>query len=315
MRLTALSMVFLLGCAQESERERPVRPTAEARAEASEAAPEAQPEDEPVVARPAGRVLDRAVTVEAHVERPTHDAPEGAPHAIVHLPAGLDASRAIDVVVFLHGFRGCARVLALSGRVSCTEGRPARTGWGLIEEHDEAAANSVLVVMQLAFMERTGRAGRLAEDGVFGALLVDLLGAPFEEHLGIDVDLGALPITLVAHSAGYESALAILEHGRAEVRAVILLDALYSGADRFASFVEGDDARTLVSLYTGRASTYRESQRLTELTNGRARVERSPHPHGAIPRMQLAELLATTLTSRRAHAGERARTSTGERAR
>jgi pimeloyl-ACP methyl ester carboxylesterase len=167
----------------------------------------------------------------------------------------------------------------------------------LIEEHDAAGMNSVVVVLQLAFMERTGRAGRLAEDGAFATLLRELLHAPFEEHLGIELE--QLPITLVAHSAGYESALAILEHGGADVRTVILLDALYSGADRFASWLSDDDARTLISLYTGRASTYRESQRLTELTSGRARVERSPHPHGAIPRMQLTELLAATLSSRR----------------
>ena len=294
MRLALLSLLFLLGCGHEAEQREERTP-----APAREPEPQPVPSPEPVAARPVGRVLAEAVTLETRVERPTHDVPQGAPHAIVHLPAGLDATRPMGIVVFLHGWSGCARMLASSGRVSCAEGRPLRTGWGLIDQHDAAGTNSVFVVVQLAFMERTGRPGQLAEPGAFASLLRALLDDAFETHLGIELDLDTVPITLVAHSAGYESALAILEHGRTDVRAVLLLDALYAGADRFAEWLAEDEARTLVSLYTGHASTYRESQRLIELTNGRARVDRSPHPHGAIPREQLTALLRDTLASRR----------------
>src|SRR5688572_14480104 len=61
-----------------------------------------------------------------------------APSAVVHAPRGFDPTRPFDVVVFLHGWTGCARVLARPGRVACREGEPARDGWGLTERHDES---------------------------------------------------------------------------------------------------------------------------------------------------------------------------------
>ena len=48
-------------------------------------------------------------------------------------------------------------------------------------------------------------------------------------------------IDLVAHSAGYQTALAILEHGGVKaslIRGVVLLDALYAETARFARYME-----------------------------------------------------------------------------
>src|SRR5262249_11652235 len=48
-------------------------------------------------------------------------------------------------------------------------------------------------------------------------------------------------IDLVAHSAGYQTALAILEHGGIEasrIHSLVLLDALYAETERFAKYIE-----------------------------------------------------------------------------
>ena len=255
------------------------------------------------------RTLAQTRTLEARLDIAPHDTPEGAPHAVVALPAGLRVDEPLALVVFLHGWSGCARALAGEGRVACRRGgRPAR-GWGLAAQHAAAEDGSVLVVPQLAWLARDGSAGRLVEDGFFREMVAELLSGPVSEALGRELGMDDLgEVTLVAHSAGYESALAILEHGGVEVRSVALLDALYGGADRFVEWLAG-----LVSLYTGRASTYRESRRLARLATGelgavsvivdpdaplaealpirRVVVDRSPHPHGAIPTRQLEEVL------------------------
>lgn len=315
--------VVCAGCGSRAEPASPATGDEQAAEASSEPAPSTGPtasSQEPSGGAPrqagAGddQTLDQAETVEARLEHAPHETPSGAPHVVAHLPAGLSVDEPLSVVVFLHGWSGCARALAGAGAVACRPGGPPRNGWGLGARHAAAEDGSVLVVPQLAWLARDGSAGRLVEDGFFRDMLAEVLGGPLSEavgrELGID-DLGA--VTLVAHSAGYESALAILEHGGVDVRHVALLDALYGEADRFAEWVAGDPERRLVSLYTGRASTYRESRRLARLATEslgavsvtvdpdaplsetlpirRVVVDRSPHPHGAIPTRQLEEVL------------------------
>jgi pimeloyl-ACP methyl ester carboxylesterase len=140
-------------------------------------------------------------------------------------------------------------------------------------------------------------------------------------RLGGEVTLDRVgKVTLVAHSAGYETALALLGPGGAGDRAgaVVLMDALYSGAPQFASWTAAastEGQRRIVSLYTGRGATYRGSQQLaSELgrllgpdqiaSDPRGSlseaicahpgvIARSPHPHGAIPGRHLAEVISS----------------------
>lgn len=241
--------------------------------------------------------------------------PAGAPTAVVHAPGGLDLAQPLDLVVFLHGWSGCARVLASAGAVPCRDGERARAGWGLAAEHARSGARSLFVVSQLAFMVRHGRAGRFAEPGFALRYFEALVREAVERHFpGSSPRLGAL--TLVAHSAGYESAAAILVHGEiaTRVRHVVLFDALYAQGDVFADWLaSAPDGSRLVSLYTGRASTFRESQRMaralaSRLGEGavavdpegsledairahRVVVARAASGHGAVPKTHLAEVL------------------------
>lgn len=169
-------------------------------------------------------------------------AQKGVPSVIVHAPPGFDARAPLRLVVFLHGLRGCVTVLMGQGPVRCGPGAPETTGWELGSHHESAHTNTLFVVPQLAYMKRDGRPGRFGQAGGFRDFLEELLNGPLAGPLGGPRSLAEVAsIDLVAHSAGYQTALAILERGGVEsslIRSVVLLDALYAEADRFAQYVE-----------------------------------------------------------------------------
>jgi hypothetical protein len=104
----------------------------------------------------------------------------------------------------------------------------------------------LFVVPQLAYMKRDGRPGRFGQPGGFREFLEELLKGPLAEALGGPRSLADVArIDLVAHSAGYQTALAILEHGGVKaslIRGIVLLDALYAETARFARYVEAHRA-------------------------------------------------------------------------
>ncbi len=252
--------------------------------------------------------------VEARVQEPPHPVPAGAPHAVVQLPAGLRTDRPLDLVVFLHGWSGCARVLVRSGSVACARGRPPRTGWGLAEHHAAAQTPTVLIVPQLAFLQRTGDPGGFREPNAFRSFLEELLRGPLAAPLGgprsVD-DVGS--VTLVAHSAGYETAGALIRAGGVDVDHVVLLDALYDDGARFGRWLLAGADRRLVSLVTSRGEPRRHTRALEAFIRARAgqaavatvsaeelaptiashrmTTAESPHPHGEAPRRHLTAVL------------------------
>ncbi|MGE0787164.1 MAG: hypothetical protein AB7S26_15945 [Sandaracinaceae bacterium] len=249
-------------------------------------------------------------TEELHVPAATHPAPSGAPTAIVHAPRELDGSAPIHVVVFLHGWSGCARVLAYPGQVRCHARDREHEGWDLIGRFDEAHVNALFIIPQLAYEVRDGSAGRLLEPGHFRVLLDQILDGARRAH---PFDGTLARVTLLAHSAGYESALAVLSRGgvERELRDVVLFDALYRGHQPFGEWALGAPERRLVSLHTGNGRPVRQCELLVALVRrgmppsevvvdpppnarfarGRVIVGRSPAPHGEVPARHLAEIL------------------------
>jgi pimeloyl-ACP methyl ester carboxylesterase len=300
---------WLVACSREGP-----RPTAldrsEGEAPATTPAIEA-PDPAPVERDPPPeppRIAD-ALDVELGPELRSHEAPSGAPSAIVHVPAGLAAERA-GAVIFLHGWGGCARAIAYEGRVDCIPGTLAAYGFGLTVEHDRAGKNTILLVPQLRWLERRGDPGRFGEAGFFDAWLRGALAASIAEPLGIREPGALATITLVAHSAGYETLLAMLRAAPSEIDHVVLFDALYAGADELAAWVHGGEGRRVVSLYTGRRGTYRQNQRLATLladlgdavalepedlpaaiASRRVVITETRHGHGAIPSLETANVL------------------------
>lgn len=186
------------------------------------------------------------------------------PAAVVHGKRGVDPQGRLSVVVFLHGFRGCAVAQMASEAVACGPDYARVPGRHLAREHVRAAGNSLLVIPQLKLMRRDGAPGRLAKAGGFAAFMRELL----DEHLRTELGPGALSrverIALVAHSAGYQAALAILNRGDLadRITTVVLLDALYAGTPGFAAWVRGDPARRLLTLHGHSGKPARNSRTL-----------------------------------------------------
>jgi pimeloyl-ACP methyl ester carboxylesterase len=256
--------------------------------------------------------------------------PVNAPTVAVHAPAGFDQQKPLHLVIFLHGFLGCVKVLMEKGQVACGEGGPLQEGWGLALRHDAAATNTLFVIPQLAFMKREGNPGYFKKRGGFRNFLKELLSETLAEKFartrGID-DIA--DIALVAHSAGFETALAILQYGEVNslVRNVVLMDALYTGVDGFVTWLSHTpvkDAR-LISIYLGKGTTYSQSlllQRRLERIMGketvahvtasdlksairsfRATIVTGTGPHRKAPENHLADVLNGLL-----NAGSSART-------
>lgn len=212
---------------------------------------------------------------------------EGAPSVAVHVPAGFEPSLPLELVVFLHGFNGCTNVLMEDGKQRC---RPEHRedsqedGWALARHHDEAHTNSVLVIPQLAYLKRSSKPGCFGRAGCFDAFLGELL-AELRTRIGL-AQLAApqVNITLVAHSAGYQAALAILDRASAAARVqnVVLLDALYGGSQQFAYWLQKAARRNvrMLSLYLNEGDTRKGSRDLYKRMKralGQARVAETHH--------------------------------------
>lgn len=191
----------------------------------------------------------------------------GVPSVAVHAGPGFDPRAPLHLVVFLHGYNGCVTVLMAPGKARCAPRMAARDGWDLGRHHDAAGTGSLLIVPQLGFANRDSRPGAFGKAGGFRAFLEELLSETLAERLGGGRRLRDIAsLTLVAHSAGYQAALAIAERGgvRGWLRAIVLLDALYSDTNRYARLLESPSARGLrfVSLYLQRGAPRRENERL-----------------------------------------------------
>lgn len=198
---------------------------------------------------------------------PSHSLPEEAPAALAYLPASFEPGEPYDLVVFLHGWSGCVNVLMRGGEQPCIEGREARTGWNLGEIL--SAPQRVVLMPQLEFRRRDGDAGRFRD------------AEYVREWLGIALEALQLEsprsLVLMPHSAGFETALAWAQSGIA-IDAIFLMDALYAKAPDFFEWAADDEARVLITFYTG-GSTGRQSRRLARMAEREGLSERVRRVH------------------------------------
>jgi hypothetical protein len=294
--------IAALGCAEAGrESDRPVRRRTAGPVETS------APDPTPAPATAAGW------TEIGRLEAPSHDV-GGEPHVVVHAPPGLPAVPPWDVVVFLHGWDCCA--VSMVGDRACGARDPVRGGWGVGRHHDAAGVPALLVVPQLAHLERSSDVGRFGEPGFFRRFLDEVLGEAVAARLGGPRSTRDLAtVSLVAHSAGGQTLRAILRAGdlAASVRHVVFLDALYGGADEVAGWAAARPGRRVVSVHTALGATTRQSDALfarLAAALGADRVSRDPadlqgavrandavvyrtrRVHGDVPAAHLADILA-----------------------
>jgi hypothetical protein len=193
----------------------------------------------------------------------------GAPNVAVHAGPGFDARAPLQLVVFLHGYSACVRMLMGSGQLRCRAEDTWREGWDLAKHHDDARTNTLFVIPQLAYLKRDGSPGGFDKRGGFRAFLEELLAGPLAEKLGGPRSLRDVArIDLVAHSGGYHAALAILERGGVDrwLKSLVLFDALYGETPRFAGYVErhgqGSEPFRLIAISLPHGIPDRESSQL-----------------------------------------------------
>jgi hypothetical protein len=238
----------------------------------------------------------------------------------VHVPPGFDATRRPGVVVYFHGWNGCAEVALGDDDAPCSDGGDPRVASHLAAQLDATRANALLVAVELRADMPTGEPGQLATLGGLRALLREL----FDEHLAADLgrpcslEVDALErVVVVAHSGGYQAAAAVLAMGDVpSITEVVLLDALYGADEVFARWVGDagfDASRRLVDLYTCCGGTLERSRAFAALAhdasplvvfdddgdselNGAALkrpfvFKRVPRPHGELPQAYFAAVV------------------------
>jgi pimeloyl-ACP methyl ester carboxylesterase len=200
-----------------------------------------------------------------------------APSVLVHAPGHLDRAAPLRLVVFLHGYSGCARVLMGAGPTRCREGDRRLRGWDLAGIHDAAGTNTLLLVPQLEWMKRSGKPGCFGKQGCFRRFLGETLAALSRELGGARTLDDVASITLLAHSAGFQTAAAILQHGDVGelVHHVVLYDALYARAPVFARWIAQSPVTgaKLISIHLGRGKTYQHSRTLHRIARRRLGAE------------------------------------------
>jgi len=208
---------------------------------------------------------ERGTTAPLMLQHASHSLPSGAVTTAAYLPPALVGGARAQIVVLLHGWSCCAAALVTSARKRC--GGVVRDGWGLGARVDESGTDTLFLVPQLALGARDGSAGQFAQAGFFAAWLSEALAALGARLPGERARWAAAPIALVAHSAGYETALAILRDppAAARVRRVVMLDALYAGSAQLVSWLAADTTRRVASVHTRGVATTRENARLVAL--------------------------------------------------
>lgn len=201
------------------------------------------------------------------------NAPFPGPHpsALVYLGKGFRAAGPLNLVVHFHGWANCIENEGEARNAPCTRGGPVRIAHDLFRQLDQSGANAALILVERSFDQSNSDDGRLAEPGLFRAMILELLpklgalaGRGYAEK-----DLGS--IVLSSHSGGYRALAHSLDRGGLThlVTQVILLDSVYDNAAEFEAFAqEALGAARLAIVYTDRAGTAAGSQQIAAHAKG-----------------------------------------------
>jgi hypothetical protein len=187
--------------------------------------------------------------------------------ALMFIPKGFDARRPGLIVVFLHGHRA-------------TIERDVRDRQRVADQIALSNVNAVLVAPQFAVNASDSSAGRFWESYGFASFLGEA-GAHLARLHGdwrTRKTFATLPVVVVAYSGGYVPAAWALHKGGTSTRVigVIMLDALYGEAHKYADWIEHHPNAFFVSSYT--SSSARGNQALRALL-----AEREVPVSGSLP--------------------------------
>jgi hypothetical protein len=165
----------------------------------------------------------------------------GDDRVLLHIPPGFDANKPGVMIVFFHGH---GAILA----------RDVRDRQQVPAQITASGVNAVLVAPQFAVNAADSSAGKFWQPGGFkrfvdeaAVQLARLDGDPKSEQV-----FANMPIVLVAYSGGFGPTLSVLDRGgvKSRLRGLVLLDALYSGTEKFADWIASNRSAFFVSSYT-----------------------------------------------------------------
>jgi hypothetical protein len=166
----------------------------------------------------------------------------GDNHVLLHIPSGFDPGRPAVMVVFFHGHGAIL-------------GRDVRDRQKVPAQIAASGANAVLVAPQFAVDAADSSAGKFWEPGGFRRFLdeaAEHLARAYGDPRAVQT-FANMPIVIVAYSGGYGPLLSVMARGEVKpsrVRGIVLLDALYSGMDKFANWIASNRSAFFVSSYT-----------------------------------------------------------------
>jgi hypothetical protein len=163
-------------------------------------------------------------------------------HVLLTVPPGFDANRPAVMIVFFHGH-------------GATLARDVRDRQKLPDQIAAAAVNAVLVAPQFAFDARDSNPGKFSDPGGFKRFLDEaaLQLAKLHGDPRTIRTFANMPVVIVSYSGGFGPTLAVLDHGglpKSRLRGIVLMDSLYSGIDRFASWITENRSGFFVSSFT-----------------------------------------------------------------
>ncbi|MBI5514731.1 MAG: hypothetical protein HY909_13230 [Deltaproteobacteria bacterium] len=164
------------------------------------------------------------------------------PGALVYVPAGLRPEEPLDVLVFFHGWHGCAEAVASDRPVACRPGGHRRGALGLISGVRRSHRRVLLVVPQFGMENTSSAPGALGEDGGLRRLLAEVLLA-LRPTLGERSVEGLGRVLLASHSAGYVPLQACLSRGGVPVDQVAFFDSLYLGDEVVGRWLLSEPSR------------------------------------------------------------------------
>lgn len=160
---------------------------------------------------------------------------------LLHIPPRFDPGKPGVIVVFFHGHGA-----NLSDDVRDRQQVPAQIS--------ASGVNAVMVAPQFAVNAADSSAGKFWEQDGFKRFL-DETAKEFAKLQGDPKAVRAfarMPVVIAAYSGGFGPTLSVLERGGASsrIRGVVLLDALYSGTQKFANWIAANRSAFFVSSYT-----------------------------------------------------------------
>lgn len=169
---------------------------------------------------------------------------------LIIAPKKLDAKKTVDLIFWFHGWRNNVD--------------SAAAFYQLTRQFIASHQNAVLILAETARDAPDSYGGKLENQGVFKALVADVLtGLKKQKLIGKNCQPGH--ILLGGHSGAYRVMAYILQNGQMPVDQVMLFDALYANTAQFTAWVKADSAHRFSQIYTDHGGTVGESQNMVKL--------------------------------------------------